>query len=378
MTEVGVIPEDWEVKQLGSFAKIGSGGTPSRTNPDYWNGDIPWITTSEVDSNYITEATEYISRLGLENSAARVVNKGTLLMAMYGQGKTRGKVAILGFDASTNQACATIEINKNNNHEFVFYNLSGRYNEIRTLSNTGNQENLNGQLIREIQVSLPIRESEQTAIATVLSDTNALISALEKLITKKRMIKQGTMQELLKPKGNWKVKTLGDIAEIKTGKKNNDDKIEEGLFPFFVRSQNVERINSYSFDGEAILIPGEGNIGGIYHYINGKFDYHQRVYKISNFPTDISGRFVYYSMIMTFNDHAMKNSVKATVDSLRLPTFQEFEIYFPPSISEQKEIVNSLVDIEGEIALLDKKLEKYKMIKQGLMQVLLTGKIRLI
>ena len=77
--------------------------------------------------------------------------------------------------------------------------------------------------------------------------------------------------------GEWEVKKLGDMSVIYTGKKNNQDKIENGKYPFFVRSQNVERINSYSFDGEAILIPGEGNLGSIVHYINGKFDFHQRV-----------------------------------------------------------------------------------------------------
>ena len=91
------------------------------------------------------------------------------------------------------------------------------------------------------------------------------------------------MQKLLTPKKDWEVKNLGEIAEIYTGKKNNQDKVENGRYPFFVRSQIVESINTYSFDGEAILVPGEGNIGKIFHYINGNFDFHQRVYKISDF-----------------------------------------------------------------------------------------------
>lgn len=92
----------------------------------------------------------------------------------------------------------------------------------------------------------------------------------------------------------WKEFQLGNITEITTGNKDTKDKIENGKYPFFVRSETVEKINSYSFDGEAILIPGDGNIGQIYHYINGKFDFHQRVYKISNFDKGCSGKFVYY------------------------------------------------------------------------------------
>jgi len=139
----------------------------------------------------------------------------------------------------------------------------------------------------------------------------------------------------------------------------------------------VERINSYSFDGEAILVPGEGGIGTIFHYINDKFDYHQRVYKISNFYEGISGLFTYYYMLINFNQQAMKNSVKATVDSLRLPTFKEFEITYPSDPKEQVAIANVLSDMDSDIEELKQKKVKYEKIKEGMMQQLLTGRIRL-
>lgn len=233
-----------------------------------------------------------------------------------------------------------------------------------------------------LKVPLPTK-AEQEAIAEALSDADVLIKSLEKLIAKKCAIKQGTMQELLTGKrrlpgfsGKWETKKLGDVSAIKTGKKNNEDKVEGGQYPFFVRSQTVEKINSYSFEGEAILVPGEGGIGSIFHYIKGRFDYHQRVYKISNFTADVCGKFVYYCMAQTFNRQAMRNSVKATVDSLRLPTFLEFE-FLSPSIEEQTTIATVLSDMDVEIERLEQKLVKYKMMKQGMMQVLLTGKIRL-
>jgi len=185
------------------------------------------------------------------------------------------------------------------------------------------------------------------------------------------------MQELLRPKDGWEVKKLGEIADIYTGKRNNQDKVENGKYPFFVRSQNVERINSYSFDGEAILIPGEGNIGKIFHYINGKFDVHQRVYMISNIKNGFLVKYIYRYISEYFGKHAMENSVKATVDSLRLPTFQIFKIPYP-SLQEQTQIATILSDMDAEIENLEIKLRKYKQIKQGMMQQLLTGKIRLV
>jgi type I restriction enzyme S subunit len=170
---------------------------------------------------------------------------------------------------------------------------------------------------------------------------------------------------------------LGDIAKINTGKKDNQDKNTDGKYPFFVRSKNIERINSYSFDGEAILVPGEGKIGEIFHYINGKFDYHQRVYKISDFRINIvSAKYLHQYFKQFFIKEAVRNSVKATVDSLRLPTFTNMNIHLP-SFDEQTAIANILQTADKEIELEKAKLEKLKEEKKGLMQRLLIGKKRL-
>ena len=167
------------------------------------------------------------------------------------------------------------------------------------------------------------------------------------------------------------------MAHIKTGKKNNDDKEEDGTYPLFVRSQTVERINSYSYDCEAILVPGEGGIGSIFHYINGKFDCHQRVYKISAFSDDTCGKFIFYCMTHGFHKQATRNSVKATVDSLRLPTFKAFE-FLAPEFAEQTAIAEVLSDMDAELAALEQRRDKTRALKQGMMQELLTGKTRLV
>ena len=96
---------DWDTSKIDKIASVTSGGTPSRANPEYWNGDIPWVTTSLVDFNVILSAEEFITKEGVNNSSAKLFPKDTILMAMYGQGITRGKVAILGIEATTNQAC---------------------------------------------------------------------------------------------------------------------------------------------------------------------------------------------------------------------------------------------------------------------------------
>lgn len=260
----------------------------------------------------------------------------------------------------------------------------------------GNREGLNFSQIRNLYFPVSRNLDEQKAIAEVLSDTDNLIQATEQLIHKKQLIKTATMQNLLTGKirlaefdtkktkpselgeipSDWDIVKLGDLTTIKTGSRNNQDKVSTGQYPFFVRSATVERINSFSYNCEAILIPGEGGIGSIFHYINGKFDAHQRVYVIREFK-NCDAKFIYYAMMQSFGKHAMENSVKATVDSLRLPTFQNFEFTIPSNKLEQTEIALTLSDMDKEISELNKRLTKLNEIKQGLMQDLLTGKIRL-
>ena len=135
---------------------------------------------------------------------------------------------------------------------------------------------------------------------------------------------------------------------------------------------------NYSHDCEAILVPGEGRIGSIFHYINGRFDVHQRVYAITQFQPSISPRFVHLYLSKFFGVWAMQNTVKATVDSLRLPTFQTFEMTIPQTSDEQIAIAEVLSDMDAELAALMERRAKTRDLKQGMMQELLTGATRLL
>lgn len=127
---------------------------------------------------------------------------------------------------------------------------------------------------------------------------------------------------------NWQLKPLKYICSLTTGNKDTINRDEEGIYPFFVRSKNIERINSYSYDGEAILTAGDGDICKIWHYINGKFDFHQRVYMLYDF--NINTRYLYYYISENFFYDVYKLSAKSTVDSLRRPMFESFPVAVPP------------------------------------------------
>jgi len=187
---------EWVSDSLGTIFETTSGGTPSRTEKAYWNGNIPWITTSLVDFQVITSSEEFITVEGMANSSVKLFPKGTVVMAMYGQGKTRGQVALLGIEAATNQACAAILPRKGIDPYFVFPNLSGRYDEIRRMSNSGGQENLSQGLIREIQFAFPPEDAEQRKVTSCLSSLDALITTATQKLEALKTHKKGLMQQL--------------------------------------------------------------------------------------------------------------------------------------------------------------------------------------
>lgn len=222
--------------------------------------------------------------------------------------------------------------------------------------------------------------SEQEKIAEILAGQDRVIALKEKLLAEKQKQKKYLMQQLLTCKkrlpgfsGEWKKVLLDELVQISTGNKNTQDQIVNGSYPFFIRSDEVCRINSYSFDGEAILIPGEGKIGEIFHYINGKFDYHQRVYKISDFACN--GKYIFYYLQAFFKKRALSMSAKATVDSLRREMLTGMDINLP-SLKEQTAIAEILSTADKEIELMKKDIEQEKLKKKSLMQLLLTGIVR--
>lgn len=190
---------DWESSSLGRVFETTSGGTPSRSEARYWDGDVPWITTSLVDFGVITEADEFITEDGLSNSSAKLLPKGTVLIAMYGQGKTRGQVALLGLEAATNQACAAVLPKAGIDPYFVFLNLTGRYEEFRKLSNSGGQENLSQALIRDFPFAYPLAEEEQKRIADCLTSLDELITASTMELDTLKTHKKGLLQQIFPP-----------------------------------------------------------------------------------------------------------------------------------------------------------------------------------
>lgn len=176
---------------------------------------------------------------------------------------------------------------------------------------------------------------------------------------------------------DWDIRPIGEVLKVTTGNKNTQDKKDDGIYPFFVRSQTVERINTYTFDGEGVLTAGDGvGTGKVFHYINGKFDYHQRVYLMHGFDDKVLGKYFFWFFSKYFYERINQLTAKSSVDSVRREMIADMLMPLPKK-DEQTAIATALSDTDVLIAALDKKIAKKQQIKQGAMQQLLTGKKRL-
>jgi type I restriction enzyme S subunit len=218
-TGIGPIPESWTLDSIDEHFMVVSGGTPSRANAAYWSGGtIPWVKTTEVKYSVITEAEEHITQAALDGSAAKMLPRGTLLMAMYGQGVTRGKVAILGIEASCNQACAAMTPKDDDVvPRYLYHYLTSRYDEIRSLAHGGQQQNLNLDIVRKIDIPVPPTVGEQQEIVDVLDTLDRKIDLHRR--------KRGVLDQLFKSL----------LHKLMTGDVSVDD-VDLGALPVARRS----------------------------------------------------------------------------------------------------------------------------------------------
>lgn len=382
-TEIGVIPEDWELVKLDDVVdKFINGGTPSTLNSSYWIGNIPWITGQDIFDQKIKVVRRYISDRAVKESSTNVIKKGNLLFVSR---TGVGKVAIAPFDIAISQDFTGIYCNKKIiNTDYLYKYLDSMSNILQNLNQGTSIQGVTRIALSNFQIPIPPKP-EQLAIATALSDADALISSTEKLIAKKKAIKQGAMQELLKPKEGWEEKSFGEVSEINMGQSpdsrfyNNEHKglpLLQGNADIKDRMQVIrfwtENTTKTCDEGDLIMtVRAPVGLVGIAKH---KSCIGRRICSIKS--KSINKLFLYH--LLVFNEEHWKETEQgSTFTSANFLQIFNFIVSFPKSKSEQTRIATILSDMDAEISLLERKLEKQKQIKQGMMRDLLTGKIRL-
>jgi len=401
-TDIGIIPEDWEVKQIKDFADGTAGGTPSTQINSFWGGNIKWMNSGELNNKIIYDVVGRITEEGLNNSSTKLIPENCILIGLAGQGKTRGTVAINKVPLCTNQSIAAIYPNEKYESLYLFYNLEYRYFELRSMSTgDGGRGGLNLTIIRNILIPIP-EKKEQKAIANALSDVDDLITAVEKLIAKKESIKTATMQQLLTGKkrldgfsGKWEEKKLGEIAIFRRGSFPQP----YGLSKWYDETNGAPFIQVYDVDKnmklksdtkqhisdiaknlsvfvkkDTVILTIQGSIGRI--AITQYDAYIDRTLLIfTNYLIPMDTIFFSYAVQELFRIEKEK-AAGGTIKTITKEELSNFTILVP-ILNEQQAIAQILSDMDNEIEALKTKLSKTKAMKDGMMSELLNGKTRL-
>lgn len=387
-----------KVVAIKSIADVSSGNTPSRRKSEYWNGSIPWITTGELESGYVTASKECVTEKALKETALKLYHKGTVLIAMYGQGKTRGTAAVLGIEATVNQACAALTVHSGCS-KFLFYQLQNSYHSIRKLSNAGNQENLNAEIIKNFKIPWP-DELEQQKIAAILSTQDKLIELKEKLLVQKQQQKKYLMQQLLTGKlrlpdvnGEWTSVKLKELL-IERNEKNVEQNhricsvaVSKGVvdqIEHLGRSYAAADTSNYGVAHYGDIIytkspTGDFSLGIIKQNRmreNVAISPLYGIYKPISFSTGYLLNIYFESTINTKNylTPIVQKGAKNTI-AISNSAFLENKIFFPMDEATQSRIAKIFKLTDHEIDLFQKSIEAEKQKKKALMQLLLTGKV---
>lgn len=260
--------EAWEQRKLGEISQITAGGTPSTKELTYWKPkEVPWLASGEVHKKYIYDTDEMISEEGLNNSSAKWVEEGSVLIALAGQGKTRGTAAITRIPITTNQSIAAIKFNDILDADYAFHNLDSRYDELRNISSgDGTRGGLNKQLLADLTITFP-QICEQRAIGEYFTNLDHLITLHQQKCAEIKELKKYMLQNMFPQKdekvpkirfagftGDWKQRKLPEFVSFFNGLTYTPDDVEE-TGTLVLRSSNVK--NGEIVDADNVYVNGK-------------------------------------------------------------------------------------------------------------------------
>ena len=403
-TEIGVIPEDWECCNIEQYGQIYGGGTPSTNIPKYWDGAIAWCTPSDITKTagkYISKTDRTITIDGLNNSAATLMPNNSILLCTRA---TIGELKLCSIPMTTNQGFKNIILNGENSPDFLYYLLQIKKDDMYALAIGSTFLELSKTNLCKIALQRP-PFPEQQKIATALSDIDALITNLEKLIAKKKAVKQGAMQELLTGKrrlkgfrGDWHDIAIGSFADVYAGGTPStanpaywggdipwmsSGELNKKVVSFVqgrITQAGLENSSTRIIPAHCVLIglAGQGKTRGTAAYNTISLCTNQSIAAILPNPSEFDSKFLYYYMDTQYKALRELSDGGGGRGGLTKKLIEEFSVRIPVDLEEQVAIASVFTDIDYEIEKLVKELNKYRGIKSGMMSELLTGRIRLV
>lgn len=387
-TEAGILPVDWQVKRLSEVATE----LTERAGQDMYE-----TVSISAGIGFVNQAEKFGKELsGKQYEKYIVLHKGDFSY-IKGNSKTSPQGCIYRLNDRESAAVPNVfesfRIKEQNADYYEQLFLSGFLNrQLYSRINRGVRDdgllNLTGKDFYSCTVPVPPVD-EQKKIAEVLLCCDRVIDLKQQLIIELQQLKNGFLQAVFPTKGcnkpdirfpgfseAWEQRKAKELCSISTGKSNTQDRVDDGIYPFYVRSPIVEHSNRYLFDEEAVLTVGDGaGTGKVFHYVNGKYDLHQRVYRMFDFSETITAKYFFYYFSNHFYDRVMAMTAKTSVDSVRYEMIADMDIALP-KLQEQIAISNYFDQLEHLITLHRRELEETKKKKRGLAKLLLTGGVR--
>jgi type I restriction enzyme S subunit len=398
-------PTGWTLEKLCDIARLESGHTPSRNRPDFWDGDIPWLSLHDsktIEGKTLHNTKMTVSALGLANSSARLLPEGTVALSRTA---TIGKVAVLGREMATSQDFACYICGPRLLNSYLAHLFRGMDVEWERLMAGSTHNTIYMPTFENMQLLVPPM-SEQEAIAEALSDADALIEGLERLIAKKRLIKQGAMQDLLTAKrrlpgfwGEWMETSLRKLLKSAPSYGINSAACALGSGGYdYLRITDINQYGQLHQDGRAevlhpaaehyflepdeIVVARTGASTGKSHRYAGPRErtvYAGFLIKLAPATTEIvSGYLFQFMQTDAYWAWIGENSARSGQPGINGQQLAGMTLVIPQDTDEQQAIADVLNDMDTEIRALEIRLEKARQVKEGMMQNLLTGRIRLV
>ena len=391
-TDVGVIPADWITASLAELGHTLSGGTPRKSDARFWGGDIPWVSSKDMKVARLRDAVDHVTPLALGNGT-RLVQPGTILMVVRGMSLAHSfPVAIVESPVSFNQDLKAFVPHARISAEYVLRWLEANEAKVLLLATeaTHGTKRIPTKDLLGSRIPLP-PTTEQRAIADALSDVDGLLGALEALIAKKRAIKQAAMQQLLTGKtrlpgfgGAWETKRLEHIADCLDNFRvplNETQRAQmPGPYPYCGANGVLDYVGGFVLDEDVALIAEDGGYFDEYAHrpiayrMSGKIwvNNHAHILKAK---AGYSQGLLYFSLV---HKNIVPYLASGTRAKLNKSEMNRIEVFLPKEEREQSAIATVLSDMDAEITALEARRDKTQAIKQGMMQQLLTGRVRLV
>ncbi len=401
MTEKAVKPEirfagfndAWEQRKLGDTFDFLQNNTLSRADlssdsgvaKNVHYGDVLIKFGEYLDASQ--EALPYIpAQHILDKFRGSLLQDGDVIMADTAEDESVGKCTEIaktkGFPTISGLHTIPLRPKMTFSSGYLGYYLnSGAYHDqLLPLMQGIKVTSVSKSAILNTDISYPVEKAEQASIGGFFIQLDNLIALHQRKYDKLTKVKKSMLEKMFPKNGAnvpeirfkgfsdaWEQRKAKELCSIGTGKSNTQDQVDDGKYPFYIRSDVPVRSNKYLYDCEAVITIGDGNIGKVFHYVNGKFDLHQRCYKMTDFQ-DIWGKYFFYYFSTRFYDRAMKMTAKATVDSVRLEMISEMDIWKPIQIDEQQKIAELFTNLDNLITLHQRELEKLKNIKKACLE----------